>query len=287
MVNFPTTVPHMALRMASPHRDPKTHVFFLKERPPSDIAAKVRGRTVVLPLDDDFRTVKIGHHVEMSLRTKDAPLAKARFSAAHAALMRHWDSVRSGPRRLSHKEAVALAGDLYRESVAVMEDPAGSSRLLSSVDEVRTFGDRLGGLPSPARLEAVLSAAVKMHGIGALALLPDDAGLPKATKDRLAETLFADAVDAALARRGLAVDADSRAMLVKEFRRATMLSADRIIQQVDGDYSPDPNERHGAPVLAPAGGGVGETHDTFGAVVDGERVECVSADHAVPVLSVS
>ena len=60
--------------------------------------------------------------VFVSLRTKNAALARTRFIETYGALVRHGEALRSGFKPLTHKQLVALAGDAYRERVARYED---------------------------------------------------------------------------------------------------------------------------------------------------------------------
>ena len=100
-------------------------VFRLNVRLPADLVEKLRGRRISLPFDGAVHTVVATDKVAVSLRTKDASVAKTRFVEAYAALVRHFESVRAGPRPLTHKQAVALAGEAYRRRADGLEnDPA-------------------------------------------------------------------------------------------------------------------------------------------------------------------
>ncbi|MFD2172596.1 DUF6538 domain-containing protein [Rhodobacter lacus] len=77
--------------------------YYLRVLVPSDVASKVCGTVVSVPVDGVPRSVLIKGHAKVSLRTKDAAEAKSRFTLAHAALEEHWEMVRKGPKPLSHK----------------------------------------------------------------------------------------------------------------------------------------------------------------------------------------
>lgn len=106
----------MALRMPRPIAH-ASGVYHLNIRVPGDLTAKVKGTLVTLPVDGAQVTVRPSDKVIVSLRTKDPSIAKARFSEAAQALARHWDALGLGPRALTHKQTVALAGEAYRASV--------------------------------------------------------------------------------------------------------------------------------------------------------------------------
>ena len=76
----------MVLKMASPCKDPKTGVFYLRVRVPTDLRAKVKGQTISLPIGDKVAVAKAGEVVKASLRTRDPREAKVRFSTALTAL---------------------------------------------------------------------------------------------------------------------------------------------------------------------------------------------------------
>jgi signal transduction protein with GAF and PtsI domain len=81
-----------------------------------------KGRTFNIPVGDETVLVKAGEAVKASLRTRDPREAKARFSAALTALNNQWDAIRRGPQRLSQKEAVALAGEIYHAFIHDFEE---------------------------------------------------------------------------------------------------------------------------------------------------------------------
>jgi len=74
--------------------------YYLRVHVPTDVAPKVRGKSVSVPVDGTPRAVRIDGLVKVSLRTKDAKEAKARFAVAYAALEEFWETVRKGPKPL-------------------------------------------------------------------------------------------------------------------------------------------------------------------------------------------
>ena len=131
----------MALRMARPWKDPKTGTYHLRQRPPRDLIARVTGTRVLLPIGARPVLVTVGAVVQTSLRTKTIADAKARHSEADAGLKRYWDAVRVGQRALTHKEAVALAGEFYRAAMQCIENDQSRSlpRVLAEANHKRTY----------------------------------------------------------------------------------------------------------------------------------------------------
>lgn len=88
----------------------------LIQRIPADVLAKARGSTLAVPVGEGTVAVTISakaKDVRVSLRTRDPAEAKVRQAAATAYLGTVWEAFRQGPRRLTHKETVALAGEAY------------------------------------------------------------------------------------------------------------------------------------------------------------------------------
>ena len=110
----------MAIRMPHPVAF-ENGVYHLNVRVPADIASRVKGTHVTLSIDGRGTVVGVRDKVVVSLRTKDARVAKDRFTQVHAALDRHWRLVRSAPAPLTHKQAVAVAGLFYHQQVLAQE----------------------------------------------------------------------------------------------------------------------------------------------------------------------
>ena len=67
-------------------------VYHLNIWVPSDLAGKVRGSVVTLPLGDAQVTVRPSDKLILSLRTRDPDVAKAWSSVAEQAFLLHWDA---------------------------------------------------------------------------------------------------------------------------------------------------------------------------------------------------
>ncbi|WP_309242805.1 DUF6538 domain-containing protein [Lichenibacterium dinghuense] len=201
----------MALKMAQPWRDPKSHVWSLRQRTPTDLVGKLKGKTVMLPVGEGFATVKVGAMVQASLRTSDPRTAKERHAKADAALRQFWDGHRTGPARLTVKQAAALAGTLY-EAWSKAEGE-GTAAMWDHV-----------------------AAEDKAARDGLLALRIGE----EAQRDASREVRFGKFADALLAREGLVVDSDSRTLLLKAVQGAMEDVTKRLRKAVDFDFTPDP-----------------------------------------------
>lgn len=102
------------------------NTYYLRVGVPRDIAKAAKGRKLSLPIGDTFCSVTVGDAVKASLRTKDVAEAKERHTKASAALHEFWQSVRSGPKPLTHKQIHALAGETYKAFVAAFDENPGA-----------------------------------------------------------------------------------------------------------------------------------------------------------------
>jgi integrase len=206
----------MVLKMASPWKDPKTGIFYLRVRVPSELVMKVKGRTITLPVGDTSVQAKIGETVKVSLRTRDPRETKTRFATVLTTLNDYWEAIRKGPQKLSHKEAVALAGEIYRAFVQTFEEDPGSYERWANV------------------LEANEQASVGGYGRGAL-MIGHQAKVKRSMEDR-----FGAMTDALVTSKGLVIDKESRERVLVEVGKALDQAASQLKRFADGDYSPDP-----------------------------------------------
>lgn len=130
-LNWYTETVHMLLRMASPIRRDGSSVHYLRKRVPADLTDKAMGLVLLIPVGDKTATVRVGPDckVKVSLRTHDPREAKARQAKALAYLDDVWRSMREAPRRLTHREVVALAGEAYRHAKKTWEHDPGRATL--------------------------------------------------------------------------------------------------------------------------------------------------------------
>ncbi len=207
---------------------PDSSIPQFAQRIPRDVLPLIAGRTLVLPLGCETVRVRFTatmRSVRFSLRTRDPAEAKARQGQAAAALERFWVTLRTdAPAALSHQQATALAGELYRawsdggadRTIAVQHTPDGRWERTRSMpaEEEAAFASARG------KLEAAIEAE-------------DTAGL---------EPTLGPLVDRLLLARGVSsVDADSRAVLLDAFARALRDAFAARERHAVGDYSPDPN----------------------------------------------
>lgn len=194
----------MALRMARPVRRTNSSVLYFRQRIPRDLLTRVRGTTLLLPVGSETVRLNVGpkaEDVKLSLRTRDPTEAKQLQSQVLAHLGRVWQGLRDGPKRLTRKEIVALAGEHYRDVIQSLEAEPGEPAIWDHV----------------LRLQDQAVQAGKI------------------------EQWTGPAVDELLAQHGLTVDDYSRDELVKEIHRTFTQIARVLRRHADGDYRADPD----------------------------------------------
>jgi Phage integrase, N-terminal SAM-like domain len=210
----------MNLRMPRPMKRKGSSVHQFRRRIPADLIGRTAGVTLGIPLGDRTVTKSLSadaKEVVVSLRTHDPAEAKRRQATALAYLEGVWGAIRNGRRRISHKQIVALAGEIYRDLVSGLEDNPGSVR----------------------RWQKVLDADVAAQA-GVIERWPLPIGQPIFDRRAAMEQRFGPSTDLILARHGLVVDEETRWELLQQVAKALSNAAFRLWQNAEGDYSPDP-----------------------------------------------
>jgi len=194
----------MALIMARPMRRKGSTFHQLKKRIPQDVLHKARGAALAVPVGGEVSRISLGPKAEsvtVSLRTRDPREAKERQTVALAYLDAFWQSLRTGPITLTHKQSLALAGEAYQAFVATFEDDPGSPE--------------------------VWEAGIRLHA-AKLASEPDTI-----------EQWLGPSIDEVLARHRLIIDKASWERLLINVGVALAQAADRLRRNAAGDYGPD------------------------------------------------
>lgn len=189
----------MGLVMPNPVLIGKT--YYLRVHVPADVAKQVEGAIISVPVDGVFFSVTIKGAVKVSLRTKDAKEAKRLFIPALAAVEEHWESVRNGPKPLTQKASLALAGAIRAAWVDAFDDEPGSPKRWQHVRQVNTAA--MSGQLNP------LSIPTEVQKLADL------------------ESRFGKITDAFLRAKGLIVAPESRNRLLQQVAEA-MADATRV-----------------------------------------------------------
>ncbi|GEO99928.1 hypothetical protein GCM10007887_23110 [Methylobacterium haplocladii] len=210
----------MPLAMPRPMKRPGSTVHQFVQRIPADVIDKVRGMTLTIPVGETVVVRQVSSttpDVRVSLGTRDGNEAKQRQAIVTGYLQGVWRAVREGPRRLTHKETVGLAGEAYRAWTDAFEDDPGSPEMWAQVTAHNVQAD------------------AGTFGRAAFFIGPDEQRRAKSMNER-----FGREADAVLARHGLIVDTDSRERVIDQIGRAMLEAGEANFARADGDYTPDP-----------------------------------------------
>lgn len=250
----------MGLRMPTPQLRSDSRAFQFRQRVPTDIRALRHRQPVVVPLtlspigSGRSLSVTVEHldrpEIRFSLRTYDEAEAKRREATALAHLEAMYAALRAGPQPLSHKQRVALAGEVYRLVVERFDENPGSPEAWAAWKAFNR-ASREGRIASAPRIAApdFDQRAVQAHQEVAQAVFGDDLtsgvnGLPRGAHDSLKalEDRFGVLVDWVLCRHGVVTSAESRSALLVEVEKAATDAGWRLRRAAQGDYSLDPAE---------------------------------------------
>lgn len=215
----------MRLSLVSPTQRKDSASPQFVQRIPKDLKPRLVGMKLEIPLGEETAQITIKETtqaIRFSLRTSDGGEAKRRQADAIAYLEGLYSRLRStSPTSLTHKQCVALAGELYRHWAADLDVPKSIS-LQEENDGtvVRDYGPDLE--------------------VEALALLREADRVDELDVGEL-DAHLGPLVDKLLLRRGIAaVDDVSRGMLLPAFALALSQGMRVGAGKARGDYGADP-----------------------------------------------
>jgi integrase len=158
--------------------------------------------------------------ITLTLGTSDKRQMAAEHARIRSEVEARFAALRSGPRTLSQKDAIALAGEVYQGFASGGEDNPGAASVWRQVLAAN----------DAARYGECERASLKIIG--------DAAARREAMNER-----FGGMADAVLATKCLIVGEESRWKLVEALARALDDAARKLEKNAEGDYSPDPAAR--------------------------------------------
>ena len=195
-------------------------------RIPSDVRSKATGLKLSIPVGDQTQSLIISpraQSVRLSLRTDDPAEVKVRLAVVDAYLENVWRALREdAPVSLTHRQATALAGELYRAWV----NGEGRERTMAIVHMPGVGWQReYNTHVSDAEWEAVLGNWEKIGATGE----PSDLEKP-----------LGAIVDRLLLAKGIKrVDEPTRNIILPAFWQAMRDAFESRKRNAEGDYSPD------------------------------------------------
>ena len=195
---------HLALKMASPWKHPKTGVYWFRRRVP-DALRSVVGKTIV----------------QKTLDTKDPAEAKRRFLPVAAAIDREWTRLAAAEEitparerdRLTPKQVLGIAGEFYRWMVSKHDgDPGKAEKWREEVEKDRRF---------------IVPPQTKLKGLNWVTGGPGR---------------YMPLVQQFLEERGILVPEDNLFDIAAQAAWAGMRAKERLARIAEKDYSDDPAE---------------------------------------------
>lgn len=203
----------MALQMPHPYAT-KSGSYYLNVKVPLALRALARGQRVSLPVAGEQYSVVVSDKVFLSLRTKEAKIARECFPLALAALNAFFESLGQPSQDLGRADARALAGEIYKQAVSDIDHDDAVA------DEVEAYRDAFAEATAHHLSEgasetiAELEAAIEMPGERALLAWGLKYGDPQISCAELLERYFGPMVDDLIAKYQMRVDAGTRAKLL-------------------------------------------------------------------------
>lgn len=206
----------MLYRIVRPMKRKGTQNVQFRQRIPQDVLQKARGKTLSIPIGNEIVAKRLSQKADsvvISLKTANPSEAKTRHAEVVAYLEGVWESLRNGPVTLTHKQAVALSGDVFKMFLGAIENDPGSPEIWEHVI-------------------ALNNEAVE----GKYGQHPLTIPTSKTAIDSL-EKRFGEFVDVILSKRSLEIDQESRAKVLKQTAQALTDAAEQAKRFAHGDYS--------------------------------------------------
>ncbi len=232
----------MLFRVVRPMKRKSSRAAYFVQRIPVDVKARVVGRRLAIPFGGGVKFVTPSpraQSISFSLRTNDPAEVKILQANIAAHLETIWTALREdAPIKLSHRQATALAGELYR----VWADGENRARSISIVHLPGVGWQRES--ETQAEQEAYWAAIEAMwEQVGASG---DPADLEKP---------LGPPVDRLLLSKGIrSVDSDSRSIVLSAFWKALRDAFASRRKNIEGDYSDDPKAKRFPEWEAPSRG---------------------------------
>jgi len=221
-------------------------------RVPANVVDQLRGKRVLFSISNrnDSPCIKlatIGSEVAFSLDTKDPLIAQSRQANALDHLRRLVDLTEAEPVHLSHKDMVALSGEVYRLYDEIHRDNPGepSAWAYHKALHRAALEGRLKNPPPAALMPNEADVASQLFGTGdlteAVNALP--AGQYNALEDRFG--LLADWV---LIRLRINLAPEDRPRFLRLVGTASLDAGWNLRRNAEDDYTPDPKAKRFPPI---------------------------------------
>lgn len=247
----------MSLAMPSPLLIGNT--YYLRVRIPSDLIQAANGRVINIPVGDSVRRVTIKAFVKVSLDTREAREAKQRFAVAYSAIQTFLSALKEGPKPLTQKQSLAIAGEIRAAFIEAFDDDPGEPEVWASVESMNKAA--LSGQLNPLTIPTLGQQATDL------------------------ERRFGQLADVVLAKKGVVVDSKYRPRLLQQVAEGLNDMARVNKAKAEGDYS-DSGSTNRYPVFeaSPSTPAANPSDAlTFESVIDKEATRRSLGKDAVPL----
>jgi len=206
----------MLYRIVRPMKRKGSQNVQFRQRIPQDVLQKARGKTLSIPIGNEVVTKRLSEKADsvvISLKTSNPSEAKTRHAEVVAYLEGVWESLRNGPVTLTHKQAVALSGDVFKMFLGAIENDPGTPEIWEHVIALNN------------------EAVEGKYGQHPLTIPTSQTAI-----DSL-EKRFGEFVDVLLSKRSLEIDQESRIKVLKQTAQAMTDTAVQAKRFAQGDYS--------------------------------------------------
>jgi integrase len=216
------------------------------ERIPADLRDHIRGKTLLveLPAVGSLPPATIsataGTFLRFSLRATDPAAVKYRHAAAKEQVNRQYEAFRRGPAGLTHRQLVALSGEVYRLYIDQFQENPGTPDQWAAVKAFNRAASEGRLLVSPPALPNDPDTIVAAESAFGADLTTGINALPRSEGIPALESRFGWLTDWVLTKHGVMVDAEARSRLLALVGSAMTDAAWQLKRNAAGDYSPDP-----------------------------------------------
>lgn len=204
----------MVLRMACPTKRTGSANWYFRRQIPKDVKAILAKLPKAKWPRNWYRD-----HISISLKTADRAKAKASCPEIAAEIETQIAALRDGPKALSHKQIVALSGELYKS----FANDLGENPVLSPEQWLKIAEGNVAAREGRFALRAEMFI-----------------GRTQSEQRRASlERRFGQIADAFLSKQGILIDEDSRQKLIERLSVDLSVAAKKLARNAAGDYTPD------------------------------------------------
>ena len=194
----------MVLRMTRPWKHPRSGIYWYRKRVPEAL------RSIVGKSEE-----------KASLGTRDPQEAKVAHARMAAQVEERWAGLRAGAQTLTHKQAVAIAGEIYRGMIAEHGEEPGD--------------------PQDLAFEVLNDLAVAGSDKVRISVTGTNPEMALLYLERIRAARHRPKIESFLAEKEWRLDDESLVKVTKEVNVAVAQAREQLLKHAKGDYRSDPD----------------------------------------------